>query len=307
MLRVTYHPNVAQRLVVEGDLTGPYVNELQALCAQARTNPQPLGLDLSGVTFLDESGDALLKELVHSGVQLLGESAFLRELRGASRGTRAVPTSGPPRSDRASPTQTAPAAPPETRSERELLAAARRGEALASEELVRRFGPGMLAAARGLLTSDQQAGEALCEAFREAFEGASPRGQAASLERWLRSLALSAALRRSAADAGSVGHGDVSLPRFAGRGVRLRDEADETFGSIARQAAPSRELLGDVRACVHELPRAERTALWLCDIEGLSIAEASRMLGLEPQETRARLHRARQSLRSSIGRSLALR
>jgi anti-anti-sigma regulatory factor len=75
MLRITEIGTDTLRL--EGRLTGPWVDELRRLAA---ARPGPLQLDLSGLTFADAAGAALLKDLAARGVVIRDSSRFLEQL-----------------------------------------------------------------------------------------------------------------------------------------------------------------------------------------------------------------------------------
>jgi anti-anti-sigma regulatory factor len=82
MLRITEitdgGPDVL--LKVEGKLRGPWVEELSRVCAGlGRGEPRAVCLDLSAVTFLDEAGTRLLRELMRGGV-VVTASGFVAEL-----------------------------------------------------------------------------------------------------------------------------------------------------------------------------------------------------------------------------------
>jgi hypothetical protein len=69
------------RLVVEGQLRGPWVGELESTCGPFLGNGRRLILDLSQVLFADREGVNLLRTLSRRGAQL-DCSAFLAELLG---------------------------------------------------------------------------------------------------------------------------------------------------------------------------------------------------------------------------------
>ncbi len=82
MLRITEiadgGPDVLLKL--EGKLRGPWVEELSRVCAGlSRGEPRAVRLDLSAVTFLDEAGTRLLRELMRGGVAVTA-SGFVAEL-----------------------------------------------------------------------------------------------------------------------------------------------------------------------------------------------------------------------------------
>ena len=55
-----------------------------------------------------------------------------------------------------------------------------------------------------------------------------------------------------------------------------------------------------VRAAIDKLPDGYRTILLLRDIEELSTEETARMLGINQNTVKVRLHRARQALRAIL-------
>lgn len=92
MLRITVHNEaVTTRLVVEGRLAGPWVEELKK-CWQtvARAGPDaralPLLVDLSAMTLIDSEGKALLAEMHSQGARLVAvglmTQAIIEEITG---------------------------------------------------------------------------------------------------------------------------------------------------------------------------------------------------------------------------------
>jgi anti-anti-sigma regulatory factor len=82
MLRITEVADGSGLLLkLEGKLREPWVEEL----ARAARRPLPEGhgpirLDLSSVTFADEAGVRLLRELLRQGVEIAATSAFIAAL-----------------------------------------------------------------------------------------------------------------------------------------------------------------------------------------------------------------------------------
>jgi len=70
-------PGVALRL--EGQIIGPWVEELQKVCQAAGAADRSLRLDLGDVSFVDHSGVRLLAGLRARGVRLLRCTPFVRE------------------------------------------------------------------------------------------------------------------------------------------------------------------------------------------------------------------------------------
>jgi len=61
-----------QRLLVEGTLAGDWVEVLEKSWLEAQTsrNGEPMRIDLSGVTWIDDKGSELLKRMLQDGTEL---------------------------------------------------------------------------------------------------------------------------------------------------------------------------------------------------------------------------------------------
>jgi len=91
MLRISRiaSPNGAVTLRLEGQIGGPWVEELCRLCEQCLATGGSLILDLTDVSFIDLDGVALCQRLRDQNVALLHCSPFVTEqLKGHQRGGR---------------------------------------------------------------------------------------------------------------------------------------------------------------------------------------------------------------------------
>jgi ABC-type transporter Mla MlaB component len=82
MLRINYsreHDSI-WTLRLEGKLLGPWVTELARSCNELECSPDCLRLDFSAVSFVDEAGVALLRELISRGAKLAAYSGLVAEL-----------------------------------------------------------------------------------------------------------------------------------------------------------------------------------------------------------------------------------
>src|SRR5262245_26523542 len=74
MLKITKHRDATSEsvsLVLEGRLAGPWVEELETCWRQIQANPKGGAvIDLTGVTFVDVDGKALLTRMWQQGAQL---------------------------------------------------------------------------------------------------------------------------------------------------------------------------------------------------------------------------------------------
>ncbi len=82
MLKITTTCEDAFRCVLklEGKLLAAWVGELQEACRRARAVSGQLHLDLSGLSFVDVPGTAVLRELIRQGVSVTTTSPFVGEL-----------------------------------------------------------------------------------------------------------------------------------------------------------------------------------------------------------------------------------
>lgn len=82
MLRITRfdQEDSETSLKLEGKLVGPWVEELRRVYQAEGSRPGSLRLDLSAVTFVDEEGLGLLREVLQYGAQLTSCSGLVAEL-----------------------------------------------------------------------------------------------------------------------------------------------------------------------------------------------------------------------------------
>jgi len=184
-----------------------------------------------------------------------------------------------------------------------LLEHLRAGDAAAFETLVRLYGGRMLVAARRLLRNEDDAADAVQEAFLAAFKSIDGFQGTARLSTWLHRIVINAALmkvrRTSRRPEEAI---EDLLPRFDADGCWA--ETVQDWGAGSEELLERRETRVLVRRCIDALPEAYRTVLMLRDIEDLDTDEAADILGITPNATKIRLHRARQALRTLLDAEL---
>ncbi len=180
-----------------------------------------------------------------------------------------------------------------------LLAALRRGEPQAFEILVRAHGGRLLAVARRLLRSDDDAQDAVQEAFLAAFRSLASFEGHAHLSTWLHRILVNAALMklRSRQHKPEAPIEEL-LPRFLEDGHHAVHPTE--WAEPADRILERKENCDYVRACIDRLPESYRTVLILRDIEELDTEETAAALQMEPNAVKVRLHRARQALRGLL-------
>ncbi len=180
-----------------------------------------------------------------------------------------------------------------------MLAALRSGDERACEAFVRRHTGRMLAVARRFLRCEQDAADAVQDAFMMAFRSVDRFAGESRLSTWLHRIVINACLMKLRAErsrpATSI---EPLLPTF--------DETGHHAGRISAwcvlpsQGAEAAELRAAVRKCVNQLPDSYRAIIMLRDIEELDTQETADRLGISAGAAKVRLHRARQALRTLL-------
>jgi len=183
--------------------------------------------------------------------------------------------------------------------ESRLVAALKAGDAAAFEQMVRLHGGRMLAVARRLLRSEEDAADAVQDAFLSAFRGIDGFAEGSQLSTWLHRIAVNAALMKLRTRRRHPEEPiEDLLPKFCEDGHR-ENPGPAWSGSLER-LLESKETRQLVRECIDRLPESYRTVLLLRDIEELDTEEAATALGMTTNAVKVRLHRARQALRELL-------
>ncbi len=180
-----------------------------------------------------------------------------------------------------------------------LIAQLRAGDEAAFEHVVRQYGGRLLAVARRIVGTEEDARDVVQDAFMNAFRSLDKFEGNAKLSTWLHRIAVNAALMRLRTRKRKPEQSMDSLqPGFNEDGkFEERFQSWEEPVDKAMERAENREL---VRKQIDALPESYRTVLVLRDIEGLDTEETAKVLGLTVNATKIRLHRARQALRTML-------
>lgn len=180
-----------------------------------------------------------------------------------------------------------------------LLARLRSGDEDAFADWVRRESPRLLAVTLRILRSQDEAHDAVQEAFLSAWRALPHFSGDSRLSTWLHRIGVNAALMRLRSRRRRREQPiEELLPGFADDGHHAGPIEPWSRGDSC--AAEQREIRDVVRACIDRLPESYRVVLVLRDLEGLDTAEAAAALGTTPEALKMRLHRARQALRSQL-------
>ncbi len=184
-------------------------------------------------------------------------------------------------------------------SDAELLEGLRSGREEAFETVVRSFSGRMLSVCRRILRNEEEAKDAVQEAFLSAFRAISRFEGTSRLSTWLHRIAVNASLMRLRSrkrrPEDSI---DDLLPSFQDDGHARIEPRD--WSPSALQMVETRETREFVRGCIDRLPEMYRVVLLLRDIEELDTAEAAAILEVSEGVVKVRLHRARQALRALL-------
>lgn len=188
-----------------------------------------------------------------------------------------------------------------TQSDEELVRMAQGGEPRAFDELVQRYRDKVYRLSYKILRHEEDAAEALQEAFLSAFRGLAKFKAESTFSTWLYRIATNAALMKyRRRREGHVSIERSQSPSEDAEPMQLRDWA----------ALPIEDLLnGELREVMQDgidrLPEDLRTVFLLRDIEEKSNADVSEILDLSIPAVKSRLHRARLALRSHLNRYFA--
>lgn len=177
----------------------------------------------------------------------------------------------------------------------ELVERLGRREPAACEEFVRAHTGRLLSVARRILRNEEDARDAVQEAFLCAFRALPEFNGHSRLGTWLHRIVVNAALMklrsRSRRPESSI---DELLPRFLEDGHHAEPVSD--WGASVEQLLLRHETRARLRAALDRLPDSYRTVVLLRDIEELDTQATAAALGLSENAVKIRLHRARQAL-----------
>lgn len=185
-----------------------------------------------------------------------------------------------------------------TESDAMLVARLQAGDPDAYETLVRVHGGRLLSVARRFLSSNEDAQDAVQEAFIKAFRAIGTFEERAQLHTWLHRILVNTALMkiRSRKRRPEESIEDL-LPTYQSDGHQTTESREWSDAIFERK-----ETAALVRQAIAQLPDAYRLVLTLRDIEERDTIETAAALGTTPTVVKVRLHRARQALRTLLDR-----
>ena len=182
----------------------------------------------------------------------------------------------------------------------ELLEALRRREASAAERLVSTFGDRAYRLALGITGNQQDAEEAVQDAFWSVVRSIDTFRGNSALGSWIYRIAANAAYqrrRRGARRRDEISLDDV-LPSFHEDGRHSDSVVD--WSTELDDPAVKTELRSVLTSALEELPDHYRAVTILHDVEGLSMAEVAECLDISVATAKSRAHRSRLLLRQRL-------
>lgn len=192
---------------------------------------------------------------------------------------------------------------PELVADTQLLERLRSGDESAFDELVRIASGRLLAVARRMLHGEEDAQDAVQDAFLSAFKSLHSFDGRSRLTTWLHRITVNACLMKLRSKRRRPERAIESLlPEFVEDGHQRHPS--KPWKPIDESGIEGAELRVLVRSKIDELPENYREILILRDIEGLDTETTASYLGMTPPAVKTRLHRARQALKSLLDVSM---
>ena len=180
-------------------------------------------------------------------------------------------------------------------SDAEVVSRVLAGERMLFEELMRRYNQRVYRAIRGILRSEQDVEDTMQQAYLLAYAHLGEFAGASSFSTWLTRIAINEAFARLRKRERLSVVGEI--PDFSEDLMRSPPPSPE-------DSAAARQSMRFLESAVDELPSLYRTTFILRQVEQLSIAETSEVLGITQQAVKTRLHRACVSLRDALAASV---
>ncbi len=177
-----------------------------------------------------------------------------------------------------------------------LVAATKRGDAQAFEELVLRHRQKVVAAAQRITNNREDAEDVAQESFHKAFRHLDTFQEKSLFSTWLTRIAMNEAfmlLRRKR----GVFEG---LPENSETGAKSIPEPFVDRGPNPEESYLRRERTELLTKAINHLGPATRTTILLRDIEERSVKETARILGASITAVKARVFQGRRKLRRSL-------
>ncbi len=182
--------------------------------------------------------------------------------------------------------------------EERLVGKLRDGNRASFEHLVRTHGGRMLAVARRITRDEEDATDAVQDAFLNAFRSIDTFEERSSLGTWLHRIVVNSALMkiRTQQRRPEISIEEL-LPDYDSDGLRLEPETKLVSIETVLEQGETREF---VHSAINKLPENYHNLLLLRDIEEYDTRETAELLEITPGAVKTGLHRARAALKSLL-------
>jgi RNA polymerase sigma-70 factor (ECF subfamily) len=176
-----------------------------------------------------------------------------------------------------------------------LIARMRANDMSAYEIMLRRYNRRLFRATRSILLDDDDAQDAMQQAYLRAFTNLDSFRAPGNLGAWLTRIAVNEALMKKRHD-----------KLFAPRDTALLNDDDDTYMQLPAPSPGTEELAANgelrrlIEMAVDRLPESFRTVFVLRAIEQLSIEETAVCLDIPVPTVKTRFHRARGLMQQAL-------
>ena len=187
------------------------------------------------------------------------------------------------------------------RSDEDLLAGARRGDAEALEALILRYQPRLYRFGVKMCRDPEDASDVAQDTLLAMARSVRDFRGEASISTWLYTIARNFCIKKRRRRKFEPAREESLQAVDAERLERAIDPSPDPERKAAGQ-----EVEGALRSAIESLDGKQREVLVLRDIEGLSAPEVAKVLGSSVQAVKSRLHRARVAVRERVAPLLGL-
>jgi len=185
-------------------------------------------------------------------------------------------------------------------SDEALVAATRRGDAQAFEELVLRHRQRVLAVAQRITKNREDAEDVAQESFHKAFLHLDTFREKSRFSTWLTRIVMNEAFMLLRRRRGVV----EVLPENPDEGLKLSAEAFVDLSPNPEESYLRRERTELLTEAINRLGSTIRTTILLRDIDERSVEETARILGTSVGAVKARVFQGRRKLRRTVNPEL---
>ena len=182
-----------------------------------------------------------------------------------------------------------------SRSDAELLTAARAGDAAALEELLVRYQPHLYRFGLRMCGNVEDAGDIVQESLISMARSVRDFRGDSSISSWLYTIARRFCIKKRRRSKFAPAREESLDAPGSEAGQRVADPAP-----TPEQTAADRELATVLTHAIDALDPPQREVLVLRDVEGLSAPDVAKVLGISVDAVKSRLHRARVAVREAL-------